>query len=170
MADKKPDDAKKTAKGKTAKSKSGARFILAMIVFGAMVPFSSPTLLICVGLLPSLVALCTDTDPNKSAFTTIGFMNLAGVVPFIIELWERGQTLENALRIMLDPMTWIIMFGAAAIGQLLLYAVPPAMAIMTITRMETRLQRLKEGLEQLKAIWGPDVATTRPIDNLRSGD
>jgi hypothetical protein len=161
----KAESAKK-ASGKT-KGKGGARIILAMIVFGSLVPFGAPTLLVCLGLLPALVALCTDTDPRKSAFTTVGFMNLAGVVPFIIELWEKGQTMEAAFTILRQPLTWLVMFGAAALGQLLLYTVPPFMVHSAVTTMESRLRRLREGLEHLEAVWGTEVATSKPLNVIR---
>ncbi len=153
-------------KAETA-GKSGTKFIVLMIVIGALVPFGAPTLLICLGLLPTLVALFTETDPNKSGLITVGFLNVAGVLPFIIELWTKGHSLEEAFRILSDPLSWIVMFGAAAMGQLILYAVPTAMAMMAVNRMEARLRILREGLEQLKAIWGPDVATNKPVDLVR---
>jgi hypothetical protein len=159
------------AVGKSAKrGKGGARFILLMVILGALAPFGAPTLLVCLGLLPMLIALFTDTDPRKSAFITIGFLNIAGVTPFIIELWQRGQTMEAAMGIMRQPVTWLVMFGAAAIGQLLLYTIPPAMAMMTISRIENRLKTLRDGLKELKAIWGSDVATSKPLELVRKQD
>lgn len=158
---------KKTSSKSPSSGKGGTKFIILMIVLGSLVPFGAPTLLVCLGMIPTLVALVTDTDPRQSAVSIIGFLNLAGVIPFIIELWEKGQTIEAAFAIMKEPMTWLIMFGAAGIGQLILYAVPPAITMMTVARMENRLRILREGTDQLKAIWGPDVATNKPIDLIR---
>ncbi len=163
------EKSKKTEKNK-APSKNGTKLVILMIIAGALVPFGAPTLLVCLGLIPTLVALFTDTDPNKSGVITVGFLNLAGVMPFLIDLWTKGHSIETALRIMRDPMTWVIMLGAAAIGQLILYAVPTAMTVMAVNRMEARLHVLREGLEQLKAIWGTDVATNRPVDLVRRSD
>jgi hypothetical protein len=162
----------KSGPGKKGAGKGGGgvRFILIMIVMGALVPFGAPTLLLCLGFLPTLVALFTDTDPGKPSLTAIGFLNVAGVAPFIIELWQKGQTLENAIHIMRQPATWLIMFGAAAIGQLLLYAVPTAIAMLTVSRMEARLRTLREGLQHLQAIWGPDVAGAKSIEEIRKRD
>lgn len=147
--------------------KGTMKIVLVMAIIGGIIPFGVPTLLICAGLLPTLVALFTDTDPDKSSTATIGFMNLAGVLPFLVDLWKKGQTMDVAIVILREPRTWLIMFGAAAIGHLLLFIIPPIMTSMTISRMESRLSSLKEGLEQLRAIWGPEVATTLPIDQVR---
>lgn len=171
MSEKKKEDQNKSSessgKNKSPKKKSGVRIILLMIIIGSLIPFGAPTLLLSLGLLPTFVALVTDTDQNKSSAITVGFLNFAGVVPFIIELWGKGQTLEAAIGIAKQPVTWLIMFGAAGIGHLILYTIPPAIATMTLTRMEMRLKTLKDGLEQLKQIWGQDIASSKTIDEVR---
>lgn len=173
-ASEKPSEEKAPAAEKAAKipkrGKGALGFILFMIVLGALAPVLAPTLLVCLGLLPSLVALFTDTDPRRSAFMTIGFLNLAGVVPFVIDLWQQGQTMENALHIVRQPLTWLVMFGAAGIGQLLLFSVPAAMTMMAVARMEARLKTLREALVELKTVWGDDVATATPLDAIRQKD
>lgn len=162
MADKKQE--KKTKE----KSKGGGgKLILFMIVLGCLVPFGVPTLLVCLGLLPTLVAVFTDTDQNKSALATVGYLNLAGVLPFIIELWQKGQTMEAALTIIRDPFSWVVMFGSAGIGQLMLFTIPVIVATMVLTRQEARLRTLKEGLQQLELIWGPDVTNALPLEIVR---
>jgi hypothetical protein len=168
------DAAPEGAAGKGGKKnktpKSGTKFILLMIILGTLAPFIAPTLLVGLGLLPTLVALFTDTDPRHSGLTTIGFLNLAGVVPFIVELWEKGQTMDAAFGIIRQPMNWLIMFGAAGVGQLILYVVPLAVTMLAVVRTERRMAVLKEGLKQLDGIWGPDVATSKPVDTIRSGE
>ncbi len=115
--------AKDSGKKEAPKKKGGFKFIVLMMLIGALVPFGAPTLLVCSGMLPTLIALITDTDERKSAAATVGFLNAAGVAPFLIELWQKDQTLPAAIGIMKDPMTWIVMLGSAALGHLILYAV-----------------------------------------------
>lgn len=176
MADKKPDPAPKDtkdAKASGAKSSKGGAWktILGMVlVIPTILIVGLPTLLICVGLLPTLIALLTDTDRQKSAAATIGFLNVAGVLPFIIDLWMSGQTMAHAFAIMSSSTTWLVMFGSAGVGHLLLYAIPQATATLTLTRMENRLRTLKQALIQLKDIYGPDVATNKPLDQVRKRD
>jgi len=158
---------KKKEETRQKQKKGGFRFILAMIIVGAMLPLGAPTLLVCLGLLPALVALLTDTDPRKSSAITIGFLNMAGVAPFVAELWLSGHTMEAALAIVRQPVNWLVMFGAAALGQALLYMIPPLVNSITVSRMEARLRVLKEGQEQLKSVWGPEVATSVPIEAIR---
>lgn len=158
---KKPADTSKKKKG----GKAGFFFIL--ILFALAAPFFMPTLtLLLVGLLPTFVALITDTDPQKSSTASIGAMNFAGLVPFLIDLWAKGQTMENAFILLRNPSNWLIILGAAAVGQLIVFAVPQVMASMTFISAESRLKLLKRNLEQLKTSWGPDVATTKPLDKI----
>lgn len=170
MADAK--DAKKEAApavGKAAPKKKGGGmvgFILLMICLGASFIPLLPTYLLLVGMFPTLVALFIDTDPHKSSAQAVGTMNAAGVAPFVIELWQKGQTMEHSLYILSQPETWLVMLGAAALGQLILFAVPHAIASMALARAEARLGILKGNLEKLKAIWGPDVSTTKSLNKI----
>lgn len=151
------------------KKKKGGKLglILFFILFSLSAPFLMPTLtLLLVGLLPTFVALLTDNDPHKSATASIGAMNLAGLTPFLIDLWVKGQTMGNTFAILHDPSNWLIILGAAGVGQLIVFAVPQAMTSLTIVRAEGRLKLLKHNLEQLKASWGPDVATTKPLEKI----
>jgi len=78
--------------------------------------------------------------------------------------------MENALAILRDANTWLVMLGAAGIGQLILFAVPQVIATFTVARSESRLKLLKANLEKLKTAWGGDVATTKPIEKVARGE
>ncbi|MFY9287666.1 MAG: hypothetical protein WAO98_04100 [Alphaproteobacteria bacterium] len=158
----------KTAEGNKKGGKAG--FILLMILFGLSVPFMMPTYtLLLIGMFPTFIALLTDTDKNHSSASAIGFMNAAGTTPFVIDLWMKGQTMEYVFHILREPSNWLVMLGAAGIGQLIVFAVPQAMTSVTLARAEIRLKTLKSNLEQLKAAWGPEVATTKPVDKIIRG-
>lgn len=152
------------------KKSGGFKLIFFMVLVGCMVPFGVPTLLVCSGLFPTLIALVIDRDENRAGFATIAYMNFAGVLPFILDLWMNGQTMDVALRIVRDPFTWVVMLGSAGVGQLILFAIPPAIAGMVINKKANRLVKLREGIKQLETIWGPDVATATPIEALRRKD
>lgn len=149
--------------GEKSKRKGGVKTILLMIIIGCLVPFGLPTLIVCTGLIPTIVALFTDTDENRSSLATVGYLNFAGVLPFLIDLWQKGQTMEAAVTIIRDPSSWVVMLGAAGVGHLILYVVPPIIASIILINQEGRLKTLREGMTQLEAIWGPDVGTAAPI-------
>lgn len=161
MAEKKKETKEK------GKGKGGGKIIFFMVVAGCLVPFGVPTLLVCTGLIPTLVALFTDTDQNRSSLATIGYLNFAGVLPFLIELWQKGQTMEAAMAILGDPFTWVVMLGSAGIGHLILYTVPIIVSSMILMRQESRLRTLREGVTQLETVWGADVTNALPLEIVR---
>lgn len=160
-------DEEKAAKAAKEKKGGGFKIIFLMTLIGCLVPFGVPTLLICLGFLPTLVALFTDTDPRRSGVACIAYMNLAGVFPYLVELWQKGQNMEVAVAIIRNPMSWAVMLGAAGIGQLILYLVPPIVASVVSINQENRLKTLHEGLKELEKVWGPDVGTMAPLDIVR---
>jgi hypothetical protein len=153
------------------KKKGGKfKFILVLIVACAAMPFTLPSiLLLLAGFAPTYVAFATDDDPEKSGATCVGAMNLAGIVPFLIDLWEKGQTQENALRILTDSSAWVVILGAAAIGQLVVYAVPQAIATLSLTNADARVKGLRKNLELLKESWGQEVAAVKSAEKNAKG-
>jgi hypothetical protein len=176
MAEEKKEEPAKAAApaaDKKAGKKGGGAFVMILcgLVFGASVWFIYPSLLLLLGMIPTLVAIFTINDEKQgSAITAIGVMNAAGVSPFLVELWQKGQTIGNALDIIRAPESWVVMFGAAAVGQLILFAVPQAIAFATVANAEARIKLLKDNLERLKVVWGPDVATTKSLDKVARGE
>lgn len=170
MADDKKQEEKKDKKKdkKQPKKSGGFKLIFFMVLVGCMVPFGVPTLLVCSGLFPTLIALVMDRDEHRSSFATIAYMNCAGVLPFLLDLWMNGQTMDVALRIVMDPFSWVVMLGSAGVGHLILFSIPPAIAGMVINKKANRLVKLREGIKQLEGIWGGDVATGASIDAIRS--
>jgi len=149
------------------KKKGGVKLILLMALAGCLVPFGLPTLLVCAGLIPTLIVLLTETEDTHAGLATVGYMNVAGVLPFLIDLWQRGQTMDAAMAIVREPRSWVVMLGAAGVGQLVLYAVPPIIASIVLIKQADRLRTLREAIKELEAIWGPEVATAAPVDEIR---
>ncbi len=76
-----------------------------MILFGVSFWFIFPTLvLVLIGMLPSFIALLTDNDRQKTSTAAVAAMNAAGVSPFVIDLWTKGQTMENVFVILREPV------------------------------------------------------------------
>ena len=160
---KKPD-------GKKGKKSGKMGMVTMIVVLCFAMPFMMPTvLLLLAGLVPTYVALITDNDPEKSGAVSVGAMNFAGIVPFIIDLWSKGQTMSNALHILGDPNSWLVILGASAVGQLIVYTIPQALATLTLAQAESRVKAMRKNLELLKEGWGPEVATTKPIDTITQG-
>jgi hypothetical protein len=114
-------------------------------------------ILVLVGMIPTMVAFVIDRDPEKSAGMTVGSMNLCGVMPFLITLWQHGHTIELAVRTVLNPFTPMMMYGAAAVGWLLYYGIPPMVAGGLAMRDASRARELDKKREALVEEWGFEV-------------
>ena len=160
-------EVKKIPAGKSKKKSGKLGFFTIATILAFATPFMMPTVvLLLVALIPTYVALVTDSDPQKSGAVSVGVMNLAGVTPFIVDLWSKGQTMSNAIRILSESNSWLIILGAAFIGQLIVYAIPQAIATLTLTTAESRVKNLRKNLDTLKESWGPEVASNKPVDKI----
>jgi magnesium-transporting ATPase (P-type) len=168
MADDKKAAPEKKPEGKAGKKRGRLGLMLGIIiVLPVIFIFMLPTtILLVAGLIPAFVAMITDNDRQKSEAIAIGSLNCAGVTPFLIDLWARGQSWTTLVQILTNSSSWLIMYGTAALGWLIVFAMPPLLTAFTVAKYETRLKVLKSNLESLKTAWGADVATTKPLDKV----
>ena len=131
--------------------------VLAVFLIPAGLLFLPTTLLLVLGLVPTLVALIVDRDPERYAAIAVAPVNFCGVLPLIMTLWQRGHDMREAVNLLSDPLNWLIMFGAAAVGWAIFFAVPPVVASFLAQRNETEIKRLTEHQEKLVEEWGPEV-------------
>ena len=153
-----PPSAKKKAKPKPKKSGGGGIFTFLLLGVPAAI-FAMPTaLLVSVGMIPSLVAYIIDRDPEKTAPMTVAPLNMCGILPFIMELWKHDHTIQAAIGKIADPLTWLVMYGAAGIGWALYFLVPPIVTNIEVMRAQGRIESLNGRKKDLIEEWGPDVA------------
>lgn len=139
------------------KKKGGALTLILLIIPAALIVLPT-SILFGVGMIPTIVAYVVDRDPDKSAPITVGGLNFCGCMPFAIDLWKHQHTIGAAAKIFADPLAWLVMYTAAAVGWGLYYGIPPLVAGMEVTRAEKRVEVLKQKKVALVQEWGPDVA------------
>lgn len=139
---------------------------LALVIVLCLLPIGlmalPTTILFIVGMIPTMVALVADRDPEKYAPMIVGSLNFCGVMPFAISLWRNAHTIGHALRLLSDPYTWLVMYSAAALGWVLFYGVPPTVTAIIVFRNEAEIKRMKDRQTELVEEWGPEVAGTAP--------
>ncbi|MFD1626045.1 hypothetical protein [Azospirillum griseum] len=140
------------------KRKKGGMMTLLLLVIPAGLIVLPTSILFAVGMVPTIVAYIVDRDPEKSAPITVGGVNFCGCMPFAIDLWKHQHTLSAAGKLLADPLSWMVMYGAAAVGWGLYYGIPPLVAGMEVSRAEKRVDVLKQKKVALVQEWGPDVA------------
>ncbi len=117
-------------------------------------------LLVAVGMIPSLVAYIVDRDPDKTAAMTVAPLNICGILPFTMDMWKHQHTMQAATQALADPLTWLVMYGAAAIGWALYFLVPPIVTNFEVMRAEARIETLIGKKKDLVEEWGPETAMT----------
>lgn len=158
MAKKKTAPAGKGAKAKAA-PKGGLNKGVVLVILAALVPFSLPTVvLVFFTMLPTLVAWATEKGPNKYAFLCVGGLNFAGLFPYLFSLWFGVHTLDEAFRMLTDPIMLMTTFACAGIGWAIYGAMPPMVVSYLAHSSQRRVGNLKAAQKQLIDDWGEEVA------------
>ena len=114
--------------------------------------------LLVVGMLPTGAVALIDRHPAHYLVRTVGAMNLAGIVPAALKLWEAGITFAAFRELITSPYTWLVMYGVAAIGWVLHFSVPPVVRILIDLRAEEAKRRLEARAKMLIEEWGEEVS------------
>ncbi|HZH25919.1 MAG TPA: hypothetical protein VEY95_01940 [Azospirillaceae bacterium] len=139
-----------------------AAFVL-MSVAAAIVSLPSVVLL-AVGMIPTLVAYIIDDDDEKLAPITVGALNFAGVLPLLFELWQGGGSMPQLRSLAASPAHWLLMYGAAAFGWAIYFAVPPVIGSTLIAKRQAKVQTLRAEQMKLVGAWGEDVRGLAEVD------
>ena len=122
-----------------------------------------PTLMVaCGGMLPTLVAFIVDNRKERYAARTVGYLNSAGVFIVCLEMWGGDHTWQRALDLLAQPINYLIMFGAAAVGWALYFLVPPVTNAYLSIHNDLRLKSLNSDQEKLVKEWGTGVRRNAP--------
>jgi hypothetical protein len=140
----------------------GQMILVCSIVMAVV--FLPTTILLVVGMLPTLVAALVDRTRERVLGMTVGSMNLAGCTPFVIELWSGEHTPERALEIVAQPLPITIMFAAAALGYMIEWSMTGIVASIMSQKAIARLKAIDEQQKKLIDRWGREVSGEIPLD------
>jgi hypothetical protein len=146
--------------GKSRRGKNTGSAAITLTVIG-IVALALTALPICIlvvaGLVPTAVAVVVDRHRRRYLARTVGAMNIAGVVPGALRMWEAGITFASLQQVIESPVTWLIMYGAAGIGWVLYFCVPPVVAMVLEVRVDDTKRRLEGRTKLLVEEWGEEV-------------
>lgn len=118
-------------------------------------------ILLLVGMLPTLTVWQYDHLQNKNVALTIGFMNLAGIIPFIIEVFPHGQQMQHVMETLRSTKTWGIIYLGAFMGWMILQGLHPLIKRNLTAQITSRQAKFKKMQEQLVEKWGEDVTNPK---------
>jgi hypothetical protein len=137
-----------------------------MFVFVALTAFVlyATTILLFVGMLPTIVSRFVDKTPEKTKSLTIGFMNFAGCFPFWLKMVQRGHDLQAVADVVFQPLTIVIIYASALVGYLIEWGVVGFVATIMVQKGKHRLTEIVKIQEAMVKKWGPEVTGEIPLD------
>ncbi len=155
--------AKQAAKPKAGKKKKKGRkkqpkvqvFLIGFILLAAV--FLPTAVLLFLGLLPFFAAYFTDKSKKKTRTITVGAMNLAGCVPFLMEMWMTDHSLDKAFAILLSVIPIIVIYMAAGVGYLIDWALTYIVSNLLYQRGISRMKSIEKRQADLVERWGQEV-------------
>lgn len=145
------------ADSKEPKRRHGkAIFVLIIVSIIMIAVFRLGYIFFLMAMLPSVVAFYIDITPARSTFHTVFACNLSGVLPYLGRMMT--STSDNAISlIMTDTMNWLIVYTAAGVGWLLVFAGPMAAQFFIQSMHQRHVSRLQSMQERILAEWGQEV-------------
>lgn len=129
------------------------------------IAFSSTSVVLVLGMLPTIAAYIWDRSKDKMTAFTVGAMNLAGCFPFLLELWlTEGHDINTAFGKFEEIRTWIVIYLAAMIGWMIDWAMTGIIASIMVQKGQYRMQDIRKIKEKLIERWGPEVTGQIPLD------
>lgn len=174
MAKEKAQTAPEKKEGKKKnKDRSGKRSELKGIgIFGKIVGLGIVVWLISIsyyafaffvlGMLPSILSMMIDRGSGRFASKTVTACNFTAVIPYLFEI---GLTYEKdiyAKQLMIDPLTWFIVYGFSAVGWMLIWILPNLSLIFITARADMQVKALESQQKQLLDEWGEEITTGKP--------
>ncbi len=154
-----------SVKKKRGGMKFRQRFLLMIIVLVAAA-FLPVTLVIIVGMIPSVVAFMADPTRQKTRAFTVALLNFVTCFPFLLDiaLAQPGPTMDMAVYIITDPLKIVIMFAGAAGGYFLDWTMAGISNVIMTGRARSRLDAIDKRQEELVRRWGSEVTGKVPVD------
>lgn len=108
-------------------------------------------------MLPTIFAIFFDKNSHRCLSATICSFNLIGVMPYLIRMWESSSVDYVAKQILADVGTWMIIYGAAFIGQLLYASMPLLIVKLYSTKINVKISKYEKKHKSLCDQWGIDI-------------
>jgi hypothetical protein len=107
-------------------------------------------------MLPTVGAVIIDKRDTKCVSATICTFNLIGVLPFLFDILRSSSFNIAAKAVISDIMTWLTIYMAAFIGQLVIWILPEIIAKIYIAKSTIMVSLLEAKRDKLCEEWGID--------------
>ena len=155
-------------KRRRQKSDESASVFMVVIALGALLFYDAGIVAVLVaGLMPTFASLLADQSVYRGTrLRTIFAFNMAGLMPFLMDVIYYSEGLSGAVGVFTNIYFWLIVFGVAGLGSLVLSVAPHIAAFLIQALAEDRLDRIAKEQSKLLAEWGDEVGMKNSNDRL----
>lgn len=152
-------DAKSSKKKKKPPKKgSTLRTIILVIISLVLIVFTKTTyIFIVLMLLPAIVAYFVDKTDHRSNFHTIFACNLAGLLPYAMDIIARGSPAVAMMDALGDVYVWFVIYASAGFGYLLVWGCPKVASGLVHGFNTGQIHRIEQTQKKLIDEWGPEI-------------
>ncbi len=129
------------------------KVIAIVIALMVMVISKFAFIFFAAAMLPTLFAIFFDRNYHKCLSATICSFNLIGVIPYLVRMWESNSIDHTAKTMLADINTWMVIYGAAFMGQLIYFALPLLFVKVFVARMQVRINSLEKEHKEVCKNW-----------------
>jgi hypothetical protein len=112
---------------------------------------------VLVAMLPAIVAYYTDVTAERYTFKTIFACNLAGLLPSLGTMLKAGPSSALLQSTISNPGNWMVIYGAAMIGWLLVEVCPMIAHVVIAGLHQTQVGSIERMQKKIEGEWGPEV-------------
>lgn len=149
----------KTTEKKT-KSSAGlgwsGRIAVVLALLGSLTVMPT-TILFVVGMIPTFVAFFVDKDKRKRSGYSIGALNFAATLAYLIQLWMQGHTMNVTMQLLINPTTLMIIYVCSWIGWVIHFFIPPLISDVVRKSGERRISKIQKQQKKIIEEWGEAV-------------
>lgn len=114
-------------------------------------------LFVLLAFLPGMASILWDKKPGRFASKTVCSFNLTGMFPYIMAISASGSPDVVARNTLLDPFSWILIYGFAGFGWGVIYLIPQITLIILEVRSKLMIKKMEEFQKELLDEWGEDI-------------
>lgn len=130
-------------------------FFLLSLIF--IVWLKTTYLFIVVAILPSIVAYFIEQASFRRPFRTVFTCNIAGLLPFLVDLVSQGNSPARLMNLMGSLDTWLVIYGASGLGCLLIITAPLVTTFFIDIARASFVDDVQKRQDKLEEEWGPEV-------------
>lgn len=110
-----------------------------------------------LGFLPGMASILWDKKPGRFASKTVCAFNITGMFPYMLAMGSSGSPDVVARNTLVDPFSWILIYGFAAFGWGIIYLIPQITLIFLETRSKFMIKKMEKFQAELLDEWGEEI-------------